>query len=351
MRIVVNGRFVTQNVTGVQRYAGEVVAALAEHLEVELIVPGGAEPVLPLPSGIARVRSVGKGSGHYWEQTELRAYIRSMGYPLLLNPGNTAPMRLRNQIVTHHDISYARHPESYSWQFRKIYIALAKNTLPFALKVITSSQFSKDEISRYYKIPEYQIHVIPGAPSTFEKASSITDSERPYFFAVGSLLPHKNYATLLAAFELFKQRTHSQSELLIAGGPATAGPNPLAPDIATPGIRFLGRVADNELGMLYEHAKAFVYPSKYEGFGLPPLEAQLAGCPVVVADTPAARETLRESAVYFEPTSIDALAETLEKVDQDTELRHKVRIAGFRNAGRYSWQRSGDLLAEVLHSI
>lgn len=350
MRIIVNGRFVTQSVTGVQRYAGQLVGALAKQTEVELLIPGGAQPVLPLPADIARVRTIGRRSGHYWEQTELRAHIRSRGFPLLFNPGNTAPVRVRNQVVTHHDISYARYPDSYSWRFRTAYLALARNTLPFALKVITSSEFSKGEISNFYGIPEGRIQVIPGAPSEF-KNTSITTLRAPYFLAVGSLLPHKNYETLIAAYRKFAERGDTDTELLIVGGSAVAGPNPLAPDTAVPGLKFLGRVEDDELGALYANAKAFIYPSKYEGFGLPPLEAQLAGCPVIAAQTPVARETLQQSAIFFDPTSSTALAEALHKVDHDSALRSETRTAGFLNASRYSWEKSGALLHETLRSL
>lgn len=348
--IVVNGSFLTQSVTGVQRYAHEMVNALGEHTEVELLVPGGAREVGPIPSRVHQVRTVGRRTAHLWEQIDLRLHLRSRGYPLLVNLGNTAPMRYRNQVVTHHDISYARFPGTYSRRFRAAYVFFGKQTLPYAREVITVSEFSKREIADFYAIPTDRIHVIPDAPIKFDVSKSSNQDGR-YFLAVGSLLLHKNYETLLAAYQRFKKETRSETGLLIVGGPSVVGPNPLAPHVRIPGLTFLGRVSDDELGNLYANARAFVFPSKYEGFGMPPLEAQSVGCPVIAADTEVAHETLEKSALYFNPYSSIELARVLSSIDSDMELRTIISRLGQENAQRYSWERSAEALRVLLENI
>lgn len=350
MRILVNGRFVTQSLAGVQRYAHEVVNALSEITEVELLVPGGARKIGPIPSRIREVRMVGKRTGHLWEQLDLRLHLRERGYPLLLNLGNTAPVRYKNQIVAHHDISYVRFPRTYSWRFRAAYRLLAWQTLPYVRVIVTGSQFSKKEISNFFGITENRIHVVPDAPTKFRLSES-AGQYGPFFLAVGSLLPHKNYETLLGAFQKFRDETQSDTRLIVVGGTVPAGPKCPTTDSDLAGVTFLGRVSDDELGSLYANAKAFVFPSKYEGFGLPPLEAQLTGCPVIAADTEVARETLKDSALYFRPPSTHELAKVLSTVDSDSVLRGQISLAGKENVQRYSWERTAAALRALLESV
>ena len=158
-RVYVNGRFLAQELTGVQRFAGSVLSALSEFRDdLVVVVPQGCT----LPAGVA-AEVAGTSQGHLWEQVDLVRHLRGRGEPLLLNLTNTGPLRYRNQVVTHHDISYLRHPQSYSWKFRTSYRLAIPRLLNSARAIITVSSFSKREIAEQYGLPPDKITVVPNA--------------------------------------------------------------------------------------------------------------------------------------------------------------------------------------------
>ncbi|TFZ75496.1 glycosyltransferase family 4 protein, partial [Serratia marcescens] len=194
------------------------------------------------------------------------------------------------------------------------------------------------------------IYVIYNAVSEqFKPAAPVSDTERPYLLAVSSPNYHKNFHGLIAAFS---KMANSQDVTLKIIGAA----NKNFADVgfstkegaANDNIQFLGRVSDQQLVELYSHARAFVFPSLYEGFGIPPLEAQACGCAVVSSNRASLPEVLLQSALYFEPENIPEMQQALERIIQDEALRQTLIAEGFENVKRFDWMRSAAALSEIM---
>ena len=200
--IVINARFLTQETRGVQRFAEQVCLELgAMRKDLTFVAPqdtpvhGSAERL--------QVRRIGRNRGHLWEQLDLPLWLARNGRPPLVSLCNTAPLIYRNQIATHHDITYVRHPESYSRTFRGAYKSLTPLLLKRIKALITVSDFSRKEIARYYGYPRENICVVPNAVSAKFRppaAGSQPPAGRPYLLAVSSPNAHKNFARMVAAF-------------------------------------------------------------------------------------------------------------------------------------------------------
>jgi glycosyltransferase involved in cell wall biosynthesis len=343
--IVVNGRFMTQRLTGVQRYArGITRELLAMRDDVEVVVPRKAhvrDEYLDLP-----FTRIGALTGHAWEQISLPRYT-TKDARLLLNLGSTGPALLSRQVVTNHDITYVRHPESFALAFRVLYRAITPVLLRRASRIITVSEFSKREIAAFFRVPESKFVVVPNsADATFTPGSSRTGD--PYLLAVSSPSSHKNFGRLLDAYA--KVDPESRPRLVIAGGTA---PALVRPDLAQhESVEFVGRVGDDELLDLYRGASAFIFPSLYEGFGIPPLEAQACGVPVLAADIPSSREVLLDSARYFNPMSVSDITRAIHEAAHFTATqRDEIVASGLQNADRFSWGRSAQDISAVLDDL
>jgi glycosyltransferase involved in cell wall biosynthesis len=359
LRIFVNGRFGSQPVTGVQRYAGELLRALDRELDrgtgelaqfsFQLLAPVGATRLPPLEH--IAVRHVGRLSGHRWEQVELPWFARG---GLLANLANTGPLLHRSQVVTIHDASAFAIPEAYSPAFRRWYRFLLPALGKVARRVVTDSEFSKAELMRYARIPGEKLRVIPLSGEhirSVEADRRILDrwSLRPhsYLLTVGSHSPHKNLAVVAEAVERLGSR---EFDVVVAGGlnPRVFRTNPIR---WGPGVKLTGYVSEGELRALYENAGCFVYPSLYEGFGLPPLEAMSCGCPVIVSQAASLPEVCGSAAVYMDPRAAGSVSSSIIRVMHDPELQERLRGLGRRRAPEFTWARSATALMQVLHEL
>lgn len=350
--LYINGRFLTQPLTGVQRFALEISRALQDvRDDIVFLVPRG-ELTLDPPTD-ARMEVVGRNAGHTWEQLDLPRYLARIGSPLLLGLASTGPAWYRNQVVTHHDITYVRHPESFSPRLRALYRLIVPPLLRNSRAIVTVSEFSRREIAGHYGVDPEKITVVSNAvdasfsPPTEALAAAPTASE--YFLAVSSPNAHKNFMRLIEAYRGFDQAPHiglkivgSQARAFRASGIATAAPE---------GVEFLGVVADDELVRLYQGARAFVIPSLYEGFGIPPLEAQACGSPVIAADIPSLRETLGDSAHWVAPASVSSIRAGLDALASDEDHRRWLITRGDANTARYSWQTSAEAVNRLVRGL
>jgi glycosyltransferase involved in cell wall biosynthesis len=337
-RVWINARFLSQAATGVQRFAEQITRQLiTEHPEVTVVAP----PLTEIPDWLPQenVFMVGKLRGHAWEQIELPRALKRAGSPLLLNLASTAPIRYRNQISTHHDITYVRYPTSFSRSFRLLYSVIVPRFLKASRAVITVSEFSRQEIACHYKIDVAKIVVVANAAdSRFRVPHEPTSSNPPYILAVSSPNEHKNFKRLLRAYATVA--TELSSDLVIIGKQTSSFAAQEYEVTPADRVRFAGRVPDSELIELYQGARAFIFPSLYEGFGIPPVEAQRCGVPVASSNAASLPEVLGTSALFFDPTDERAIAEALLAVDSDPSLRARLRQAGLSNAERFSWASS-----------
>ncbi len=345
--IALNCRFLTQDLTGVQRYAEEITRELLRiRDDVRLFAPHG--DLRHDEIGGREVEQIGTAGGHRWEQWDLPRMLRGLGSPLLLSLMNTGPVLYRNQIVTHHDVTYVRFPDTYTRRFRLAYRMLSGLALRRAKSIVTVSEFSRSEIADVYGIDPQKI-VVAGNAAGAEFRQTHEDASEPYLLAVASFLPHKNIDRLVSAFEQYRDRSQSATVLKLVGTsrPATMAKADGSPRVVD-GVELLGRVDDQNLQALYAGARGFVFPSLYEGFGVPPLEAQSAGAPVAAADIPPVREALGDSALLFDPDDEGSMAAAIRALDEDPDMRERLRAAGNINIQRYAWSKSAGTISALL---
>lgn len=344
MKIVVNARFLTQRMTGVQRYAVEICLELKRMMgdNIEFVSPYNIEQ--RDYADRLSVKVIGSHKGHIWEQIDLPSYLRKSGNPLLLCLCNTAPLFYKNKIVTVHDVAFEAYPQTFSKSFLYTYHFLIPRIIKSALHVITVSNFSKEEIVKYYGTPQDKISVVYNAVGGQFKA--IYDKglrESNYLLAVSSLNYRKNFIAVLKAFDLL-EKENQDVNLYIIGDLQNNSFKSI--DIEhykkKSHVKFLGRVSDDDLIKYYSNALAFVYPSIYEGFGIPPLEAQNCGCPVLVADIPPLHEVIENSGIYCNPYEIKDIASGMERIIVNSEMYKELAN---ENIVRFSWEKSAQEIA------
>lgn len=349
MRLVVNARFLTQEVTGVQRYALELSKLLKKYYKDEIIFLSPKNIIQHEIANKLDVLTIGTFKGHLWEQIDLPYFLRQKKSPLLVNFANTAPLFYRNKIVTVHDIAYERFPKNFNWKFRLFYKILIPNIIKTSRHIITVSNFSKMEINDLYKARLDNISVVYNAVNNDFKPKQ-KDSKEKYILAVSSLSYQKNFHSLIKAFN---QLTNKKIKLFLVGSINRNFANiSLLNDIENnKNIIFRGRVSDNELISLYSNAICFVTPSLYEGFGIPPLEAQTCGCPVICSNAASLPEVCGDSVVYFNPYDIDDMSKKIEIVINDEKLQKELVQKGFENIKRFSWEKSVDKLIKIIENL
>jgi glycosyltransferase involved in cell wall biosynthesis len=351
--LLLNGRFLTQAMTGVQRFATEITRA-ADALAMAgawpptrvLVPPGTALP------GYAALKlaPVGRGGGQLWEQRDLPRAVRD---GMLLNLGNTAPLRVpgAQQAVVIHDAGVFDTPESYSLPFRAWYRLLHHGLARRGARLLTVSAFSQARIAQRLGIPPHRIGVVPeGAEHALRVPADAGVLARhglaPGRFAlvVGTAAAHKNLRALAAAAALLGR--HGMV-LAVAGGDA-GGLFRAADGAGGAAVRPLGRVTDAELRALYEAALALVFPSRYEGFGLPPVEAMACGCPVVAARSGAVPEVCGEAALWFDAADPDGAAAALARLLDEQGLGPRLRQAGLARAAPFTWRAAAQRLLDLI---
>ncbi|WP_294307061.1 glycosyltransferase family 1 protein [uncultured Chryseobacterium sp.] len=352
MNIIVNARFLTQSITGVQRFAVELSKRLKEQWDSEIEFVSPRDIINYEIAEELNAKRIGYFSGHLWEQIDLPIYLKKRN-GFLINLCNTAPFFYKNQIVTHHDITYIKYPKSFSKKFIVFYKLIVPLMLINSRKIITVSKFSRNEISDYYGIPREKFTIIYNGvdKKKFTTGKKDNSSERKYILAVSSQNFHKNFHGLIQAFQNIKDYL-SEVDLLIVGSSNSKSFNNLDLNISNleeqRRIHFLGRVDDEELVQLYQNTWLFIFPSLYEGFGIPPLEAQACGSPVIVSDIASMPEVLGDSVLYFDPFTDSDLENKILLFYNNITLREKLIKKGIENIEKFSWEKSAETLCKMI---
>jgi glycosyltransferase involved in cell wall biosynthesis len=351
----VNGRFLTQPVSGVQRYAREIVETLdrliaqghplSRDLTVELLAPSG--PVAPIALSSIKLRQTGKRGGHGWEQLVLPVAARGG----LLSLGNTGPVAARRHIVCIHDMNTRLCPESYSAQFRALYRVLLPSLGRSAARIATVSHFSADQIAAFGIARRSKMAVIPNGhehalrwTAQHSMRTELVDGPNT-ILVIGSAAPHKNIQLLLGMAD---QLAAAGLQLAIVG---LADPRIFSaetPRTVAANIRWLGGITDAELAALLDDCLCLAFPSLTEGFGLPVLEAMARGCPVVVSDRASLPEVCGEAALYAAPADPDAWLAQFVALRADAGLRADMIERGRARARRFRWAKSAELYLKLM---
>lgn len=331
--IVVNGRFQGRRVTGVERYASEVLRCLESRVRV--VKPSQALTGL---------------QGHLWEQLMLPRWLGEDDF--LWSPANTGPLAVTRQAVTIHDLSVLDHPEWFTANFRLWYRVLLPRLVKRAKTILTVSESSRRSIVRRFALPDDRVTVVPDAvnlqqfrPGEPEATRAKYGLGQRYVLFVGSLDPRKNLDRLLQAW--IRMSEFRDLELVIAGS-RTSIFRPVSVGRSRRRIRVLGYVPDEDLPGLYAGATLFILPSLFEGFGLSVLEAMACGTPVITSNAGALPEVVGDAAVQIDPTSVEGMAEAMRTLMLDEDLRMELRRKGLERACQFSWERSAQAIWDIL---
>lgn len=345
--MVINARFLTQPFTGVQRYALEI----SRHLSGVTLISQSGQTGTPHD---LHVLQYGGLRGHLWEQIELPIYLKTHKNPLLFNLTQTSPLFYEPFVLTIHDVAYLKNPEWYCKNVRRLYSVLIPRLAGRAIKIITSSWFSKGEIIKYLNIQESRIEVIsPGVSEGFAARAKEGFAEPlgDYILAVSSLNPRKNLSSLIRAF---KSCRFDGIKLVVVGDTSKVFPGShgdLIGKMTDGNCRLFNYVTDEELAALYSKALFLAYPSLYEGFGIPLLEALTCGCPVMTSNTSSMPEVCAEAAYYVDPYDVDSIANGLKIMVEDTQLRQTLTDKAAQRLAGFSWRASAERCLEIIEEL
>ncbi|PRX56937.1 glycosyltransferase family 4 protein [Flagellimonas meridianipacifica] len=344
--IIVNARFLTQPVTGVQRFAIEISKIIKKRLgdKVHFIThPGILHHKL---AEELKAEVIGLNRSHIWEQIDLPLYLSMNKRPLLISFGYTGPLFYRNQIVSIHDMAFKYYKETFSKSFSYLYNFLVPKIAKKCLHVFTVSKTAKNELAKELGIPKEKITVVyNGLSDVFKTGGQTITNKEKYILTVSSHHPRKNYPRLLEAFSMLDNKS---IKLYVVGNEIKHFSSSMDKlnDVSVERVKFLTNISDELLSSYYENAELFVFPSLYEGFGIPLVEAMGMRLKCVISDIPVFREIAKENAIFVNPKDVESIKEGIEiglKLDKNR--------MSYDNMSRFSWNTSANKVLKLLNQI
>jgi glycosyltransferase involved in cell wall biosynthesis len=352
----INGRFLTQRMTGVQRYAQEIVTAIdgvlsedrdiAQRLGFRLVLPPGAQ----LKSNLSQIQIcwTNFGWGHPWDQFILPWYEGSG----VLSLGNFGPISARRHIVCVHDANTFIEPASYSRAFGLAYQTLQPWLGKRASRIATVSKFSADMLVKYGVCQREKIFIAPNGHEhalrwdvTRGRIPVTLGIKRPYVLLMGSKEKHKNVQVILDQAQGLEE---AGIDIVVVGEVSSIFSTTIS-GFQMSNIHQAGYVSDDDLAALFEGALCLVFPSKTEGFGIPPLEAMARGCPVISSNAASLTEVGGNAVSYVDPDDGAGWRRAIIGLSKNDGLRATMVQQGRKRARLFSWKRSAQLyLDEIL---
>jgi len=365
MRFAIDAHAIGRHLTGNEVYVRSLLNAFAaKDRQCEyLAYVSSADALRHIPANI-RTRQIA-GNPFLRLGVDLPMKIRD-DRPDLLHVQYTAPLGCFVPIVvTVHDVSFLEHPEYFprerAWQLQWT----VRRTIKRAARILTVTEFSRRSILKAYgDLDENKVVVVPNAASEFRvisrEAAVAAVLERfsihsPYILSVGDLQPRKNQIGLIRAFtKVVRAYPQLQHNLVLAGKPTWFGDRiyeAARESGVSERIQFLGFVADDDLLQLYNGCDLFVFPSYYEGFGLPALEAMACGRAVACSNATALPEVVDGAAILFDPYRTDEMVRAIADLLLDSELRARMERLGLQRAAHFSWNKTAERVLEVFHEV
>jgi len=358
--------------TGVENYSRSLIEAMKIHAlkEGERVVLYSntklAQTLGTLPQGWSSA-ILNWLPGRGWMSVRVSWEMLRRAPSVLFVPGQALPIVCPRAVVTTvHDLAFARRPDLYEPAARKRLRRVMKKAVKKATRIIVPTSATKQDLVELYRVDPARVVVIPEAADTTlyrhytqEEARAALQKYRlgtNFFLVVGRLEKKKNVSNLIRAFELFKSRrgVGDPFELVFVGEPGSGyweikKSLDLSPHKTQ--IRQLGYVPDEEVAPLMSQAIAYLFPSWYEGFGIPNLEAMAAGTVLVTSDIPAHREVVGDAGLFVPPDQPDAWARALERIVKDGTLRTELIAKGYARVKQFSWDKTAEQTWEVLRSL
>ncbi len=369
MRIGVDARPLTGARAGIGNYLHSLLRALAPLSGHEFVLYAHRPIDFPAPGPRWRTRVYPslRVPGTLWLQLYAPRLLKQDGLDVFWGAHFLLPLRLARELpatVTVYDLVPVLFPRTMAWTNYAVMRLFLRPSLRRAEHVMTISQSVADDLERVMGIPAARVTVVPPGlrnefgPRDREEARARTrdrwELSRPYLLTVGTVEPRKNLTTLLRALGRLPRRFRDRYHLLVAGAPGwrTSALGALAAPLVQDGtLRFLGYVPDAVMPDLYAGAELFVYPSLYEGFGIPVAEAMACGVPVVASDIPALHEVAGKAAEYVAPTDESAWAGALERILGDQAQQESMRGLGLQRVRAFSYDRSARRVLTILEEL
>ena len=314
------------------------------------VTPHAIHPVTRLPILI-----------RYWLDHPVRKNVLKQKADIFFSPDGFIPLGMSIPKVSMvHDVAYLRYPEHLQPRIRAFYKKWMPRYLAYTDHIVTVSEFSKSELISGYNIRPDKISVVyNGVTDTYKPANEtqkktareLYAKSKPYFIYLGAIHPRKNILTLVKAFELFKS-SHASDHQLVLAGRASWHTEEVLKHIAgskwKDSIHLPGYIPTGDAVTLVGSAEAMIYPSLYEGFGLPLVEAMACGVPVICSNVSSLPEVAGNAALLFDPMDVNQLADQMEKISSDETLRKEIITLGTERSKYFSWDKAAGQMYEIL---
>ena len=338
MKLIINGRFLTQQPSGVQNYAIGILTNLQKaKLDIEVVIPRDNR----IKSG-AYTKAIGWGKGFIWEQLFLPLYVKKQKGSILINFCNSAPLFIKNQIVTIHDLAFKR--DKGNWfnpLFRMWYNFLIPKICKRSMLIFTVSQFSKNEILNNYRVSEKKIRIIPnGLPEiTFNAVPSINGK---YVLITGANNPRKNAGWVVNNINVIKQKGY---KLVVLSEGSVIFNNVELKE--SEDVILFKDVSFQVYHSLLKNAEALLFPSLYEGFGIPILESLCIGVPVIASNLEVFKESFGNLPIYFELNNTESFAKAINEI-REKHISEEM-IVDLKN--KFNFEKSVKILIRELEQL
>jgi glycosyltransferase involved in cell wall biosynthesis len=371
MRIAIDYTTAIAQRAGVGRYVRSLVDAMIEqdHSNHYLLLACGrptSEYQFPIADNV-RSRTIFLPD-RYWFRWQLPFYSTHFSGQVDVYHGpNFALPSLKgklSKVVTIHDLSYLKYPQYGAPETIAYLNKVVAKSVAAADLVATVSQETRRTLIEHYKMPPQKIVVIPAGveahfrritdPELLEATRQKFDLNQPFILSVGTLEPRKNHLGLIKAFYQLQGRKGVPTMLVLAGGKGwlyEETRSMVAKLKLEDKVRFLGYVSELELTALYSMADVFVFPSFFEGFGIPPLEAMACGAPVITSNTSSLPEVVGDAAILIDPHDTNALANAITRLLEDEQLQEDLRQKGYQQVQRYTWSIAANKMLSVYHKL
>ncbi len=369
MRIGVEGRTLQGERYGVARYLVNLLRNLLELEGEEEYLLYLSEPIAPLDFSSPRLRLevLGRAPGLTWRHLRLPLAMRRDKVDLHYSPSYFLPLvKVCPSVVVVHDITFKVHPEWFAKDRRFRFDGLFWREVKRAERIVTVSEHSRQDIVRVLGVEPSRVTVVLEASDPFfrpvddevrlEEARARYGVGRGFLFTAGAIHTRRNLERLIEAVSIASRELDTKLELLILGTTA-----PFTPPVDIWGtarrcgmqerVKHVEYVSEEDLLLLYNACGLFVYPSLYEGFGLPVIEAMACGTPVACSNVTSLPEVAGEAALYFDPLSVEEMAGAVARAASDGELREKLGRAGLERAAFFSWRKAAEETRRVFREV